>query len=189
MAGRLSDLARPEYPGLRIPTLEEVFARYGTRVNYYVETKETPGAPLMEEELLRLMDRYGLTAPAASRWQVLIQSFHPDSLNEIHLRVGSHAVGGLSRRRLDRAGHPGLPAPLLRGEAGSSDQDEPIFPVADTVLPLRGSPSNAQVTELRLEAGGVLFAGTMGTGSNDWNRRRSRLPSRGPEQRLHRTWR
>jgi glycerophosphoryl diester phosphodiesterase len=79
-------LARPEYGGLRIPTLEEVFARYGTRVNYYIETKEAPAAPLMEEELLRLMDKYGLSPPAASRWQVLIQSFHPDSLNEIHLR-------------------------------------------------------------------------------------------------------
>jgi len=79
-------LARPEYVGLRIPTLDEVFVRYGRRANYYIETKEAPAAPLMEEELLRLMDKYGLTGPAVSRWQVLIQSFHPDSLNEIHLR-------------------------------------------------------------------------------------------------------
>ena len=38
----------------------------------------------MEEELLRLMDEYGLTDPASARWQVLIQSFSPASLQKIH---------------------------------------------------------------------------------------------------------
>ena len=38
----------------------------------------------MEEELLRLMDKYGLTQPAADHWQVLIQSFSPASLQKIH---------------------------------------------------------------------------------------------------------
>lgn len=38
----------------------------------------------MEEELLRLMDKYGLTEPAEDRWQVLIQSFSPASLQKIH---------------------------------------------------------------------------------------------------------
>ena len=28
-----------EYVGLQIPTLEEIFQRYGTSVNYYIETK------------------------------------------------------------------------------------------------------------------------------------------------------
>jgi glycerophosphoryl diester phosphodiesterase len=79
-------LARPSYVGQRIPTLEEVFRRYGTRANYYIETKEPETAPLMEEELLRLMDKYGLRAPAVTRWQVLIQSFMPESLQEIHAR-------------------------------------------------------------------------------------------------------
>jgi glycerophosphoryl diester phosphodiesterase len=76
--------ARPEYVGLKIPTLEEVFQRYGTSVNYYIETKNPESAPGMEEELLRLMDKYGLTKPAASKWQVLIQSFSPASLQKIH---------------------------------------------------------------------------------------------------------
>jgi glycerophosphoryl diester phosphodiesterase len=31
--------ARPEYVGLTIPTLEEVFVRYRRRTNYYIETK------------------------------------------------------------------------------------------------------------------------------------------------------
>ena len=38
----------------------------------------------MEEELLRLMDEYGLSEPAADSWRVLIQSFVPASLAEIH---------------------------------------------------------------------------------------------------------
>jgi len=76
--------AQPEYVGLKIPTLEEVFQRYGKSANYYIETKSPESAPGMEEELLRLMDEYGLTEPAADKWQVLIQSFSPASLQKIH---------------------------------------------------------------------------------------------------------
>jgi glycerophosphoryl diester phosphodiesterase len=76
--------ADPDYVGLRIPTLEEVFQRYGTSVNYYIETKNPEAAPGMEKELLRLMDEYGLTEPAEENWQVLIQSFSPASLQKIH---------------------------------------------------------------------------------------------------------
>ena len=76
--------AKPEYVGLKIPTLEEIFQRYGTGVNYYIETKNPEAAPGMEEELLRLMDEYGLTQPAEERWQVLIQSFSPASPQKIH---------------------------------------------------------------------------------------------------------
>jgi glycerophosphoryl diester phosphodiesterase len=76
--------ASEEYVGLQIPTLEEIFQRYGTSVNYYIETKNPESAPGMEEELLRLMDEYGLTKPAEDRWQVLIQSFSSASLQKIH---------------------------------------------------------------------------------------------------------
>ena len=76
--------ASPEYVGLKIPTLEEVFQRYGTSVNYYIETKNPEAAPGMEEELLRLMEQYGLMEPAAQNWQVLIQSFSAASLQKIH---------------------------------------------------------------------------------------------------------
>jgi glycerophosphoryl diester phosphodiesterase len=78
------EYAREEYVGLEIPTLEEVFQRYGSGVNYYIETKNPEEAPGMEEELLRLMGEYGLTEPAAEQRQVLIQSFSPDSLQKIH---------------------------------------------------------------------------------------------------------
>jgi glycerophosphoryl diester phosphodiesterase len=74
----------PEYAGEGIPTLEEIFQRYGTGVNYYIETKKPEAAPGMEEELLRLLREYGLIEPAAANWQVLIQSFSPESLQKIH---------------------------------------------------------------------------------------------------------
>jgi glycerophosphoryl diester phosphodiesterase len=78
------DLARPEYVGLQVPTLEEVFKRYRRRANYYIETKAPEAADHMEERLLALMARYKLIKPAARRWQVLIQSFSPGSLKKIH---------------------------------------------------------------------------------------------------------
>lgn len=78
------DRARPEYVGLQIPTLDEVFRRYRRRVNYYIETKAPEAADRMEERLLGLMDEHKLRKPAARRWQVLIQSFSPASLQAIH---------------------------------------------------------------------------------------------------------
>jgi glycerophosphoryl diester phosphodiesterase len=38
----------------------------------------------MERKLLRLMKKYELIRPAARDWQVLIQSFSPESLHKIH---------------------------------------------------------------------------------------------------------
>lgn len=78
------EYASEEYVGLRIPTLEEVFQRYRKSTAYYIETKSPEAAPGMEEELLRLMDEYGLRGPSAERWQVLIQSFSPASLQKVH---------------------------------------------------------------------------------------------------------
>jgi glycerophosphoryl diester phosphodiesterase len=76
--------ARVEYVGLRIPTLDEVFQRYGHRANYYIETKNPEEAPGMEERLIALLDRYALRGSAARRDQVLIQSFSPASLRKLH---------------------------------------------------------------------------------------------------------
>jgi glycerophosphoryl diester phosphodiesterase len=76
--------AKPRYVGLKIPTLEQVFKRYGKEANYYIETKNPDAAPGMERKLLRLMRKYELNRPAARNWQVLIQSFSPESLQKIH---------------------------------------------------------------------------------------------------------
>ncbi|HEX6309340.1 MAG TPA: glycerophosphodiester phosphodiesterase [Longimicrobiales bacterium] len=76
--------ARPGYAGARIPTLDEVFARYADRASFYIETKNPEEAPGMEEALLALLDRYDLRAAAARDWRVLIQSFSERSLRLIH---------------------------------------------------------------------------------------------------------
>ncbi len=76
--------ARPEYVGLKVPTLEEVFQRYGKKVRYYIETKNPEVAPGMDEALVDLIERYGLREGAVTRWQVLIQSFSPESLIKIN---------------------------------------------------------------------------------------------------------
>lgn len=74
--------ARAEYVGQVMPTLEEVFQRYG-QVNYYIETK-TLGSPRpMEQELLRLINQYNLREGAVTRRQVLVQSFTPESLQRM----------------------------------------------------------------------------------------------------------
>lgn len=77
-------LAKPEYVGLQIPTLGEVFQRYKKRVNYYIETKAPEAVEQMEEKLLVLLDQYKLRRPAKRAWQVLIQSFSAASLQKIH---------------------------------------------------------------------------------------------------------
>src|SRR4028118_1237718 len=76
----------PEYAGEQIPTLEEIFQRYGTSVNYYIETKNPDAAPGMEEELVGLLGEYGLLPDPnePANWQVLIQSFSAESLMKIH---------------------------------------------------------------------------------------------------------
>ena len=46
--------------GEKVPTLEEVFQRYGKTVNYYIETKSPDPEDDMEEKLLALLDKYDL---------------------------------------------------------------------------------------------------------------------------------
>src|ERR687890_120249 len=74
------EYANEDYVGLQIPTLEEIFLKYGTSVNYYIETKNPDAAPGMEDELLSLMDEYGLIEPAGDHWQGLNQSLRAESL-------------------------------------------------------------------------------------------------------------
>jgi len=67
-----------KFAGQRVPTLDEVFDRYGTKARYYIETKSPEIYPGMEEALLAALDRHRL------RTSVLIQSFAPESLLKIH---------------------------------------------------------------------------------------------------------
>jgi glycerophosphoryl diester phosphodiesterase len=71
------ELADPAYVNVEIPTLEEIFQRYGTAANYYIETK----SPGMEVKLINLLRKYSLVH---SESKVIIQSFHSKSLRKIH---------------------------------------------------------------------------------------------------------
>ncbi|TVP78243.1 MAG: glycerophosphodiester phosphodiesterase, partial [Gemmatimonadales bacterium] len=84
---RYPDRANPDFEGLRVPTLDELFQRYGASVRWYPETKNPeerlPGQPPMEEVLLELIRAHDLRDAAVEHGQVLIQSFSPASLLRI----------------------------------------------------------------------------------------------------------
>ncbi len=67
--------AKPEYVGLQVPTLEEIFKKFGKNNSYYIETKSPNIYPGMEKELLRLVDKYDI-----NKDKLLVQSFSADSL-------------------------------------------------------------------------------------------------------------
>lgn len=92
-----------DFRGARIPTLRELFERYGKTARYYIETKNPDEAPGMEAALLALISEFGLRDGAVEKWQVLIQSFSRDSL--------------LKMRRLD----PELPLIQLVADDQGSD--------------------------------------------------------------------
>lgn len=73
----------PSFAGERVPTLRQVFERYGSSHKYYIETKNPEEAPGMEEALLDLISEFGLRDGAVQRWQILIQSFSRESLLKI----------------------------------------------------------------------------------------------------------
>ncbi len=56
-----------EWAGEKVPTLEEVFQRYGKTVNYYIETKSPDPEDDMETKLLALLDKYDLRESAVQR--------------------------------------------------------------------------------------------------------------------------
>lgn len=72
--------ARPEYATQRIPTVEQIFQRYGRRTRYYIETKNPEDAPGMEAALTHLIDRFDLRGHEGSLPRVIVQSFSVASL-------------------------------------------------------------------------------------------------------------
>lgn len=75
------DKADPAFVGLQIPSLAEVFARYGQQANYYIEIKpNTALNQAVEQRLLALIKAFGLYEGMVERRQVLVQSFVPTSL-------------------------------------------------------------------------------------------------------------
>ncbi|RNA66254.1 glycerophosphodiester phosphodiesterase [Alteribacter keqinensis] len=72
--------ADESYEGAEILTLEEIFDEFGSDVNYYLETKSTYLNKDMEEPLVEMIEEYGFD----EKDNVIIQSFHQDSLKEVH---------------------------------------------------------------------------------------------------------
>ena len=77
-------VAREEYVGERVPTLEELFVRYGASANFYVETKNPEDAPGMERRMIALIRRYHLMPGEVPRGRVVVQSFSEPSLRLVH---------------------------------------------------------------------------------------------------------
>lgn len=70
--------ARDQYAGLRIPTLEEVFERFGKEVDYMIEIKEPALNPNIETILNEQIVKYNLSD------HVSIHSFSESSLRKFH---------------------------------------------------------------------------------------------------------
>ena len=81
---RYPQLAKPEFVGQRVLTLEELFQRYGDSTNYYIETKNPEDAPGMERRMIALIRQYTLGPKNAPRGRVVIQSFSEPSLRLVH---------------------------------------------------------------------------------------------------------
>nr|WP_318153076.1 glycerophosphodiester phosphodiesterase [Metabacillus arenae] len=73
------EYAKPKYEGLKVPTLEEVFKKFGKNKRYYIETKSPEVYPGMEKELLRLVNKYDI-----NKKTLLVQSFSSLSLKTMH---------------------------------------------------------------------------------------------------------
>ncbi|WVX84487.1 glycerophosphodiester phosphodiesterase [Niallia oryzisoli] len=71
--------ANEKYEGLQVPTLEEVFQKFGKNNSYYIETKSPNIYPGMEKELLRLVNKYDI-----NKDKLLVQSFSAESLKIMH---------------------------------------------------------------------------------------------------------
>lgn len=71
--------ANPDFAGLKVPTLEEVFQQFGKNAKYYIETKSPDVYPGMEKELLRLVNEYKI-----NKNTLLVQSFSSLSLKTMN---------------------------------------------------------------------------------------------------------
>lgn len=76
--------AEESYKGLKVVTLEEIFQKFGTAVNYYIETKKPDQHAGMEAELVSLLEKYGLLGDSLAEGTVVVQSFSEESLQAIH---------------------------------------------------------------------------------------------------------
>ncbi|MCA1058979.1 glycerophosphodiester phosphodiesterase [Rossellomorea aquimaris] len=78
------DMAKPEYNGLKVQTLEEIIQHFGKDKHYYIETKSPEVYPGMEKKLLQILNEYNLIRKNGPSSKVIIQSFSEESLQKVH---------------------------------------------------------------------------------------------------------
>lgn len=77
--------AKPEYEGLTIPTLREIFEEFGHQVNYYIEMKNPElYNHTMEKTLLTLLEEFCFLEENVEDGKVIIHSFNERSLRILH---------------------------------------------------------------------------------------------------------
>jgi glycerophosphoryl diester phosphodiesterase len=76
--------SRPEFDGLRVPLLKDLFARYGNEIHYFLELKHPRWITEMEKKLLDLMNRFDLFKRRDGRACVYVEAFNQKSLQKIH---------------------------------------------------------------------------------------------------------
>lgn len=69
-----------KYKGQRVLTLDELINQYGSKTNYFIETRRVGNKLKMEEPLIRLLNKKGLI----KKKKVMIESFSAMSLEKIH---------------------------------------------------------------------------------------------------------
>ena len=69
-----------KYKGQRVLTLDELINQYGSKTNYFIETRRVGNKLKMEEPLIRLLNKKGLI----KKKKVMIESFSAMSLKKIH---------------------------------------------------------------------------------------------------------
>lgn len=73
-----------DFKGVKVPTMEEVFNKFGHDINYCIEIKSPNVNKGIEEKLLTMLNKYKLLGKVASKGKVIIQSFNKKSLINIH---------------------------------------------------------------------------------------------------------
>lgn len=86
--------------GLQIPTLEEIFQRYGRKTNYLIEIKATDKYPGIEEKLLAILEKYDLLGGR----HVIIQSFDTNALKKYCRQASTTSVNAAYIKTVQRKG-------------------------------------------------------------------------------------
>lgn len=84
---RYPEKAKPHYRRQTIPTLAEVIGKYGDSLNYYIEIKTPLPFPEMADELLKVLRLHQLIGRDGARGQVIVESFHTDSLKYLRQKA------------------------------------------------------------------------------------------------------